>query len=339
MTENDKSAAYLPKFPYHMVWIATNACNTRCLHCSSNSTVRSPDELTTQEVLDLFDQFADCGVIDLAISGGEPLLRSDIPEIVAHARKRGITVGVGSNGGRFSERQAEALHQSGLNRFQVSLDGFVAAHETLRQWNGLFDRVLKTIDIARKAGLRVHVCCTINRLNVEELEPFVEMVSKLAVQRINFSRYVPTGRGTDALDLTAKEWQKVVRLCIELRDQYKGRLEIVTHLAQEILVDDEIANMPAFIGCQAGIGQGAVTANGTVLPCVLLPIPLGNIRHQPFRQIWQDSPLNKTLRDRSNLETKCGSCQLRSRCGGCRAIAYAKTGNYLATDPRCWLEN
>jgi AdoMet-dependent heme synthase len=95
--------------------------------------------------------------------------------------------------------------------------------------------------------------------------------------------------------------------------------------------------MPAFVGCQAGRGQGCVTANGTILPCVLLPIPLGNIRTAPFADIWQSSPIVKVLQDRGNLEGKCGACSLRARCGGCRAVAYARTGNLFASDPRCWL--
>ena len=139
------------------------------------------------------------------------------------------------------------------------------------------------------------------------------------MQRINFSRYVPTGRGTSLLDIDDTAWQDVMRRCMALRDTYGGRLEITTHLAQQILLDPCVADMPGFVGCQAAMGQGCVTATGDVLPCVLLPLPMGNIRDRPFGEIWRDSPIAARLRDRSNLKGACGTCVLRERCGGCRA--------------------
>jgi radical SAM protein with 4Fe4S-binding SPASM domain len=320
-----------------MVWIATNLCNARCKHCSSNSATREADELSTREAVGLVSQLADAGVVDLAISGGEPLLRRDLFEIIKHARSRELSVGVGSNGALLSRDQAQRLAECGIGRFQVSLDGLAPAHDALRRWNGLFERALRSIETAYHAGLRVHVCCTINRTNWQELEPFTRLVSSLSVARLNYSRYVPTGRGTDALDLAPTQWRQVILSCQELRRRYAGKLEIVGHLAQQILVDEEVQEMPGFLGCQAGVGQGAVSANGTVYPCILLPLPLGSIREQPFDAIWSNSPVVAALRERQALEGACSVCQVKNRCGGCRAVAFAKTGNYLGEDSRCWL--
>lgn len=328
---------FRPQMPLHMVWLATNACNARCLHCSSNSARCSPDELTLQEVIGVIDQLSDAGVFDLAISGGEPLLRKDVFDVIHHARRRGMTVGLGSNGGFLSPSQANRLAESGINRFQVSLDGFAESHDRLRCWPGLFNRVLTTIKTSRDAGIRTHICCTINRLNAHQIELFTEFVSGLDVRRINFSRYIPTGRGTNDLDLSDPEWHAIIRLCTKLRKQYKGSLEIVGHLAQEILLDEELRTVPAFLGCQAGIGQGCITANGAVLPCVLLPITIGNVREKPFAQLWRESAIIRALQARCDLKGKCGVCTFRNQCGGCRAVAYAKTGDYLQSDQRCWL--
>lgn len=328
---------FRPDMPFHMVWLATDACTARCLHCSSNSAKRKPDELKTEEVFGLIDQLASAGVVDFGISGGEPLIRRDIFDIIAHAKARGMSVGLASNGAKLSESVARRLADLNLNRLQFSLDGLPHAHDALRLWPGLFDRVRASIRTARKFGLRVHICCTITRLNADHLEAFVEEVAEFDIQRINFSRYVPTGRGTDTLDLPHGEWRSIIETTSALKSRYAGRLQIVSHHAQEILVDDEVENMPGFIGCQAGRGQGCITANGSVLPCVLLPVSVGNIREAAFATIWSTSPVIHGLQDRDNLEGRCGTCAARSRCGGCRAVAFAKTGRLFSQDPRCWL--
>jgi radical SAM protein with 4Fe4S-binding SPASM domain len=328
---------FIPETPYHVVWLATDACTARCLHCSSNSAKRSPDELNTEEAKGLVDQLVAAGVIDLGISGGEPLLRRDLPEILAYAKSRGMTVGVATNGAKLSHERALQLAALGLGRLQVSLDGFAEQHDTLRRWPGLFDRALKTIATAQNAGLRVHVCCTINQLNSHALEPFVAFLAETGIRRLNLSRYVPTGRGMDALDPGDDAWRCIIERCAALKEAYAGRLEITTHLAQEVLVDGETEGIIGFAGCQAGRGQGCVTANGTVLPCVLLPIAVGNVRYEAFRDIWTTSPLIQSLQDRRELQGTCGTCSIRERCGGCRAVAYARFGDPFAIDPRCWV--
>lgn len=337
MADSADAPTFRPTYPVHMVWLATDLCNARCLHCSSNSARRRADELTTEEALRLVDELADVGVVDFAVSGGEPLLRPDLFRVVAHARRRGMAVGVGSNGAALPDRKLDRLLELGIGRLQVSLDGLDASHDRLRRWPGLFRRAVRNIHRAARRGLRVHVCCTVTSLNADELDAFVDfVVNELPVKRLNFSRFVPTGRGTDALDLPSQRWRAVAEKCVALRESLRGRLDVVTHLAQQVLVDETAKATPAFSGCQAGAGQGCVTANGTVQPCVLLPIPLGNIRARRFRSIWRESQLAGALRAR-RLDGRCASCTVSRRCGGCRAVAYSKTGSALASDPRCWL--
>ena len=338
MRDNAQPGGFRPNFPFHMVWLATNLCNARCLHCSSNSAKCLPNELTTQEALGLVGELADSGTLDMAVSGGEPLLRSDLFRILEHAARLGIAVGVGTNGSTITPAIASQLSDVGVNRLQVSVDGFPSSHDKLRCWPGLYQRALRAIDTARRAGLNVHMCCTITRINFRELEEFVELVAtEIGVSRLNLSRYVPTGRGNDELDLTNSEWKDGIFHCAQLRKKYKNRLDIVTHLAQTVLADDEVFPFPGFIGCQAGRGQGCVTADGMVFPCVLLPIPIGNIREASFRSLWINSPIIRALQDREYLKGACLSCGWRERCGGCRAIAFAQTGDCLSSDPRCWL--
>jgi radical SAM protein with 4Fe4S-binding SPASM domain len=172
---------------------------------------------------------------------------------------------------------------------------------------------------------------------IESLEAFVAFLAQTGIKRLNLSRFVPTGRGSDLLDLGEGAWRGIIERCGALKTAYAGKLEITTHLAQQILVDSEAEAMIAFTGCQAGRGQGCVTANGTVLPCVLLPIPVGNIREASFRDVWTNSPTIRAFQNRDQLQGACGTCSLRERCGGCRAVAYARTGNPFSADPRCWV--
>lgn len=329
--------SFWPRLPFHMVWLATNACDAHCRHCSSNSGLKRSDELGTKEVFDLLNQLSDSGVVDLAISGGEPLLRDDILDIIHYAVSLKYSVGIGSNGGNLSEEKIELVSRIGINRLQISLDGFAQTHDRLRNWTGLFDIAVATTKKAIEMGIRTHICFTINRLNVSEIEEFTSFILGLGVKRLNFSRYVPTGRGNGQLDLSIADWQYVIQLCNDLRIYYKGKLEITNHLSHQIFFDDEVASMAGFIGCQAGVGQGCITASGEVWPCVLLPVRLGNIREQSFKDIWWNSDVIKALHCRENLEGACGICAAKYRCGGCRAAAFAKSGNYLAEDPRCWL--
>jgi len=328
---------YLTSAPMHIVWLATNLCNARCSHCSSNSARPATDELSRSEVFTLLDELSDCGVLDLAISGGEPLLRRDIFDIIAHAKRRGFTVGIGSNGSTITSVALDQLLQLRIDRLQVSLDGLAPVHDALRLWPGLFERATKSISLAVERGIRTHVCCTVNRLNFSTLEALTTHVADLGVRKLNFSRFIPTGRGTDSLDLTVPEWHSVVTAIDQLRQTSKPQLDIVSHLAQEILLNPKFEEIPVFAGCGAGQSQACISWNGTVFPCVLLPVPVGNIREKSFRDLWRDSPVLKTLRNREDLKGQCGTCVWKVGCGGCRAVAYAKTGDYLASDSRCWI--
>ena len=313
MYEHRHAPSFRAQFPLHMVWLATNACNARCLHCSSASSKRMPDELRTEEVYNLIDQLANCGVVDFAISGGEPLLRRNIFRIIAHAKSRRLSVGLGSNGAKFGREQAKELADAGLDRLQISLDGLEPIYDELRRWPGLFGRAVAAIATAQEVGVRTHVCMTINKLNSDQLEVVAHFVASLGVTRMNVSRFVPTGRGADTIDLPDHAWEGIVRRVQALKESLRFRMDLTTHLAQQVLVDPDAAATPCFAGCQAGSGQGCVTANGTVLPCVLLPVPLGNIRHRQFAELWAELQVIQSSRTRHQLSGRCGACLYRER--------------------------
>jgi radical SAM protein with 4Fe4S-binding SPASM domain len=323
--------------PYHVVWLATNGCNARCVHCSSDAAKPWPDELSTAEAKGMFDQLAAAGVFDVAVSGGEPLTRPDIFEVIEYATDRGIRVGVGSNGSAINATTVNRLRACGVDRLQISIDGLEETHDRARRWPGLYRRASTAISTSIAAGLNTHVCFTAHRMNWIELEDVIDVAIGWGVRRFNLSRLVPVGRGDQTLDLNPNEWRDLTVRFESIRRERGSEIEFSTHLAQLVLLDETLSCGAGFIGCQAGVGQGCIDARGNVLPCVMLPVIAGNLRANDFETIWGTSPALEALRDRTRLEGMCGSCHVRDSCGGCRGVAFGYTGNYLATDPRCWL--
>ncbi|MBV6419594.1 MAG: putative mycofactocin radical SAM maturase MftC [Ignavibacteriaceae bacterium] len=329
---------FKPTAPYHMVWLTTKSCNSVCLHCSSDARKSLNNELSTEEGFSLIDQLADFGVLDIAFSGGESLMRKDIYSLIKHASNRYLNSGLGTNGWLANRNNIIRLKEAGLKRLQVSIDGLESTHDNLRCWPGLFKKAIKAIKIAKLENLATNVCFTVNKLNVLEIKNVLKLVASIGIHKFNLSRFIPTGRGTanSDLDLDNPTWERFIVEFQDISSLYSTKFEITTHLAQQSIVNLSLLNNPGFIGCQAGIGQGCISPDGYIFPCVMLPIKLGNIRQESFGSIWRRSSVINSLRKRE-VKGNCGKCVLKSSCGGCRAVAYAKTGDFLEEDPRCWL--
>jgi radical SAM protein with 4Fe4S-binding SPASM domain len=322
---------FKPSFPLHIVLILSNRCNLSCLHCSSNADKSGSIGYSTPEAKRILDQLADAGVIDVAFSGGEPLLRHDLPELVAYARSHGMTVGTSTNGYPLTDKTAERLKSAGLNRLQVSIDGTQQTHDIIRG-QGSYVKAVAAVQRSVAVGLRTHISFTAMRLNVHHLEEVVRLCIALGADGFNLSQFVPTGRGPEEQDLGPTLAREVLLAWLDARRRYPD-LYMSTHFAG--LADLDLRNETCVGGCQAGLGLGCITAEGDVTPCVMLPLSLGNVRNQTFREIWSRSPTVAELQDRQ-LGGACGACEHRARCGGCRAAAWARTGDILAQDPRCW---
>ncbi len=325
----------MTRYPLHVLWQLTRLCNLRCRHCSAEGGARDPYELEVHEIEGILDQLRDAGVIDIAFSGGEPLLRSDIFAIVEAAVERGFRVGLGTNGWRFRGDDLERLVKLGLHRLQVSIDGMAEAHDAIRRHKSSA-RVWAAIEAAAAVGLRVHVCYTPQRTNLADFEPLAEQAVRAGVALFNVSQFVPVGRGSAADELSAAEWKAFFLRWKTLREHYQERMAFTSHLAQRVLIEPELLDRREFVGCAAGRGQACITPKGLVTPCVLIPDAVGDLRQRPFQQIWANSPLIAKLQDRDNLKGMCRVCSVREKCGGCRAAALACHGDLFADDPRCW---
>jgi radical SAM protein with 4Fe4S-binding SPASM domain len=348
--------------PLLIVWNFTYKCNLNCRHCYSDSNMLPKKELSTKEALNVVDQIADFGVTSLAFSGGEPLMRKDFFEVAAHAVRSGLYVSLATNGTLLNQEIVKKLKKIGLNYVEISLDGANSkTHDAFRGQTGAFNQAVTGLKNCREQDMCTCLAVTATRNNLDEIPAIFELADKLNVNRFTLFNFVPTGRGKEilALDPSPEEREEVLGLLYKKLTAHP-RMAILTtapQLARVALqssscsVEDHfmpLAHMEAaklgkqgraladFIGgCGAGRFYCAISPEGNVQPCVFLPITLGNLKKETFGGIWAKSPVFKSLRNRINLKGRCGRCQFKFVCGGCRARAYAYFGDYLKSDPGC----
>ncbi len=329
------------KAPLYIAWEITLTCNAKCLHCYSSSgpTLKDPDELTTTESLKLINQLADSGLLILAFSGGEPLVRKDIYQLIDHAVNRNLVVNIASNGFLINEKTARKLKEIGVRSVTISLDAANAEqHDTFRNYKGLFDKAIKAIKLLVKNGVRVVVSFTPTKLNHKEGAKVVELAYRLGADAVNMSQFVPAGRGTIDMSLSPDVLHKVVQSWIDMREQYKGKIQIIWHDCRvALLVPPE--EQDKYSGCGAGKLTARITSDGSLTPCVFLSTEAGNLKEDSFSNIWNNSDLLSSIRNRDLISGNCLSCEHKSTCGGCRAVSMAHYGSPLKGDPSCWIKD
>lgn len=326
--------------PLHVAWEITRRCNARCVHCSADAGPETvdPNEVTTGEARRIIDELADAGVRVIGFTGGEPLLRGDLAELIGHATGRGMSVSVCTNGALVDEGRALALRAAGLKSVTVSLDGACAeTHDSMRGLHGLFDLALMAVRTLSRCHYRVSVSFTPTRVNYREVREAVALAHLLGADSFCLSQYIPTGRGTRELMLGPRLVGKLADDVIALRAQYSCRMQIYCHDCHVALAlpDEE---REGYRGCGAGVATAGICADTGVTPCVFMPNRVGNLRRESFDEIWSGSALLARLRDREQLKQgNCGSCRFKLVCGGCRAAAMAIHGDPMLGDPTCWM--
>jgi len=346
--------------PFLVVWNYTNACNLRCRHCYQNAEKPTSDELSTEKRLEIIDQLDEANVASIAFSGGEPLMRRDFFEVAEYAAKKGIYVSVATNGTLITEHVVKRLKAAGVSYAEVSLDGASAeTHDAFRGVPGSFDRTIEGIKNLVKEGIYTCIASTATKGNLAEIPSIVKLAKALHVNRFIIFNFIPTGRGQEIVnaDLSPIERERLLeylhselmkgdletlstapqysRVCLQrsLTDQ-DGRLS-PTHFAS-VDLHGQTKHLAEFIGgCGAGRMYCAIQPNGLVTPCVFMPIVIGDLKKDDLLSIWKTSSVLGDLCDRERLKGRCGHCQYKHVCGGCRARAYAYYGDYLAPDPGC----
>jgi heme b synthase len=350
MGHNSHSSSQPPPLRL-LAWETTRRCNLACLHCRAAAGQGPyPGELSTAEGLKLLDDLATLGQVVVILTGGEPLLREDIFELTAHGAGRGHRMVMAVNGTLLTPAIAARLKEAGIQRVSISIDGATAAsHDALRAVPGAYEGALAGLAACREASLPFQINTTVTRANRGELPAIYELALKLNAQAHHVFVLVPTGRGEELRDqlVGPAEYEETLRWL--LARQKEGRLFIKPTCAPQFYRlwrqdaaarGEKIAaasqGMEAMTkGCLGGQGFAFVSYRGEVQPCGYLELAAGNIRETPFPEIWAASELFQQLRRVDDYRGKCHACQYRKVCGGCRARAYALSGDVLGEDPIC----
>jgi len=337
--------------PRLVAWEVTRRCNLRCRHFRASAVSGAYDgELTLDEAKALVDDIASFAQPILILTGGEPLLCPWLWEIVPYARAKGLKPVLGTNATLIDDALAAKTAAAGIPRVSVSLDfPTAAAHDDFRGVKGAFESTLRGIGALRRAGVEVQVNVTVTKLNLGQLPFLHDLAVVLGVQALHPFLLVPTGRGADlaGAELSAAEYEEALRWVYETQKTSPLLLKPTDAPQYRRIVRQRCAaegcappvgghGMNAMSrGCLAGTGFCFVSHVGDVQPCGYFDLKLGNVRERPFSQIWRKSPVLDDLRHPERLKGKCGACEFKSVCGGCRARALAKTGDYLAEEPYC----
>lgn len=336
----------------HLVfWETTRSCNLRCPHCRAQAeTTRSPQELTRDEAKRFMREISEFAKPILVFSGGEPLVREDLYELITYAFELGLRPAVATNATLITKEVAQRLKKAKVGVIAVSIYGSKSSgHDEFCGQPGAFKATLCGIENIKKAEIRLQINTTLTKRNLPELEAMADFAHIQGASAYHVFFLVPTGRGKELKgdSISAQEYEEAFNRLYEL--QMSSSLHIKAtcaphyyrifrqKLAQQhhkgLVREDSHSRMTK--GCLAGQGVCFVSYKGEVFGCGYLEVLAGDLRKQDFRKIWFESELFKSLRDDSQLLGKCAICEFKNVCGGCRARAYAATANYLEEEPEC----
>jgi AdoMet-dependent heme synthase len=362
--------------PFLAIWEVTQSCDLACKHCrAAAQPVPHPDQLTNAEARALIDQIAEMQVPIFVLTGGDPLKRADVFELIEYAAGKGVKVALTPSATPLLTREAVfKLKEAGLVRLGISLDGSTKEiHDAFRGLPGAWARTIQAIEWANQAGIPIQVHTTLSRHNAHDLDNLCALFEKLAIVMWNVFFLVPVGRGQLNDLLSGKEFEQAFAKIYELSQRVNFQIKtteamhyrryLLQHNLEERRLGHGHGNGHGNGNVHGGGGAyeaGAPTAEaalrnrswatrrvndgkgflfishvGNVYPSGFLPILAGNIRQTPLSEIYRNAPIFRALRDTSQLQGKCGACEYKEICGGSRARAYALTGNPLAAERCC----
>jgi len=348
--------------PRMIAWEITRSCNLACVHCRASALHGSYEgELSTDEAKALLDNIKSFSNPIIILTGGEPLARPDFYEIAKYGHGIGLRMVLGTNATLMTPEIAAKLKEVGIPRMSVSIDFPVAEkHDEFRGLPGAFDNAVRGIKIAQEAGIEVQINSTITKLNVAYLDDLLKFAKDIGAVAFHPFLLVPTGRGKELeeQELPPEEYERTLNWVYDKQKEEKDiffkptdaphyfrimrqRAKEEGEKASEMMKGHPHASRGLETmtrGCLGGIGFCFISHVGQVQPCGYFEKSAGSVKEQTFKEVWETSPLFADLRDFDKLKGKCGICEYKRVCGGCRARAYEVTGDYLAEEPYCVYE-
>ena len=340
--------------PKWIAWEITRRCNLRCVHCRSSSQleVEGHPDFSLDEAKRVLDDIHSYASPVVVLSGGEPLLRPDVFDIARYGTALGLRMCLATNGSLVTADTCRQITESGIRMVSLSLDGSTATvHDDFRNQPGAFDGVMNAIRLFNSHNIDFLVNSSFTKRNQDEAPKIHQLVKSLGATAWYLFMIVPTGRGEEIMAelIPPDEYEAMLNWHYDMEKEEDELLVRPTCAPQYYRVVLQRAKQEGerfkrrtlkfstggSKGCLAGQLICMIDVDGNVLPCSYFPLPAGNIRHQSFREIWEESPLFLEMRDFAGYKDHCGRCEYLNVCGGCRARAWAVTGDYLAGEPFC----
>ncbi|MDY6863994.1 MAG: radical SAM protein [Thermodesulfobacteriota bacterium] len=334
-------------------WETTIGCNLECIHCRRLKVDKqlSENDLTTSQAFRLLEDIVEVGRPIVILSGGEPLFRPDIFEIANKAGELGLITALATNGTLITEDIAKNIAESGIQRVSVSLDGaHEVTHDNFRKIPGSFKKAIDGLKQLNRVKISTQINSTITRKNRNEIKDLYNLALKLKAEALHFFMLVPVGCGVEIVDeemMEPEQYEKVLTWLYEIEKE--GKIQIKATCAPQYyriihqrgsvqgkgLKTHSNAMAAVTKGCLAGTGVCFISHTGEVFPCGYLPVSSGNITKKPLKEIWEKSGIFTQLRNPDLLKGKCGICEYKNICSGCRARAYYRFNDYLEEEPYC----
>ena len=353
----DESREFIPRL---IAWEVTRSCPLACKHCrAAAQPTPYPGELTTDEGKRLLESIASFARPTMILTGGEPMLRPDIYQLAGYAHGLGLPVVMAPCGMYVTAESVTRMLKAGISCISISLDGATAeSHDEFRGVRGAFDAAMRAIEIARSGGLAFQINTTVTQRNVDELPALLEMAARLRAVAFNPFLLVPTGRGKELAgeELAPEDYEKTLRWLAEQSDRRDIHIRVTcaphyTRILREhrkttgcdavatrvVPPHEHPGQAPGAKGCLGGKTFAFISHVGKVQICGFMDIVCGDLRQTgfDFRSIWEGSEVFRKVRDPASYRGKCGVCEYRRLCGGCRARAFAMTDDYLGEEPFC----
>ncbi|HOP62000.1 MAG TPA: radical SAM protein [Spirochaetota bacterium] len=341
--------------PRLIFWELTKRCNLNCAHCRAEAEdIDYSGEIDTPGIKKIMDDIASEYSPILILTGGEPLYRADIFDIASYAVSKKFRVALATNGTLINDDIAKKIKSAGIARASISIDGSTApSHDGFRGIPGSFESALNGARLLKKNGVEFQFNMTVTKRNVDEIEDILALAVKEGAAALHLFMLVPVGCGVEIAEtdmISAEKYEEVLNWFYDRsRDvdiEFKATCaphyyRIIRQRAKEEgrTLSFETDGMAAMTrGCLAGTGVCFISHRGEVQPCGYLPLSAGNVVKTPFPEVWEKSELFATLRDFNMLKGKCGACEYKSVCGGCRARAFYAENDMLGEEPYCLYE-